>query len=156
MIDDSSTSFNIELTHETEGPTTSQSQERQRKQAADNKAKPTAESPAVDPPSAAASLSSPPPNHPPPPCRNRCIMHLQCIKQLHLTTQTARQCRQTWPWPEKPSPSSSKELDERERAAEEAMRLLLEARQVVPALFAKPGDLYYWMEENTYADDDVD
>ena len=82
-----STSFNIELTHgrETEGPTTSQSQERQRKQAADNKAKPTAESPAVDPPSAAASLSSPPPNHPPPPCRNRCIMHLQCIKQLHLT-----------------------------------------------------------------------
>ena len=34
--------------------------------------------------------------------------------------------------------------------------LLLEARQVVPALFAKPGDLFYWMEENTYADDDVD
>lgn len=27
---------------------------------------------------------------------------------------------------------------------------------MVPALFAKPGDLYYWMEENTYADDDVD
>ena len=51
---------------------------------------------------------------------------------------------------------AQKELDERERAAEEAMRLLLEARQVVPALFAKPGDLYYWMEENTYADDDVD
>ena len=51
---------------------------------------------------------------------------------------------------------AQKELDERERAAEEAMRLLLEARQVVPALFAKPGDLFYWIEENTYADDDVD
>ena len=47
---------------------------------------------------------------------------------------------------------AQKELDERERAAEEAMRLLLEARQVVPALFAKPGDLFYWMEDSTSVD----